>query len=90
MDNSPEELTSEDIRLMSEDDFLNMDYFLNEDDLFSDEAGVKALISSKYSVALFLRLPLCRLFSFLCFIKFEFSYKVKNGCSINKLQPFFY
>lgn len=53
MDNSPEELTSEDIRLMSEDDFLNMDYFLNEDDLFSDEAGVKALISSKYSVALF-------------------------------------
>ena len=29
-----------DIRNMSEDDLLDMDYFLNEDNLFDDEAGV--------------------------------------------------
>lgn len=29
------------IRRMSEDDLLDMDYFLNEDDLFDDEAGVE-------------------------------------------------
>ena len=33
MDNPPEGMTSEDIR--------DMDYFLNEDDLFDDEAGVE-------------------------------------------------
>ena len=33
--------TSKDIRRMSEDELLDMDYFLNEDDLFSDEAGVE-------------------------------------------------
>lgn len=41
MDNPPEGMTSEDIRSMSEDDLLDMDYFLNEDDLFDDEAGVE-------------------------------------------------
>ena len=41
MDNPPEGMTSEDIRNMSEDELLDMDYFLNEDDLFSDEAGVE-------------------------------------------------
>ena len=30
-----------DIRNMSEDDLLDMDYFLNEDNLFDDEAGVE-------------------------------------------------
>lgn len=40
IDNPPEGMTSEDIRRMSEDDLLDMDYFLNEDDLYSDEAGV--------------------------------------------------
>ena len=39
MDNPPEGMTSEDIRRMSEDNLLDMDYFLNEDDLFADEAG---------------------------------------------------
>ena len=34
MDNPPEGMTSEDIRRMSEDDLLDMDYFLNEDDPF--------------------------------------------------------
>lgn len=33
--------TSKDIRNMSEDELLDMDYFLNEDDLFADEAGVE-------------------------------------------------
>ena len=41
MDNPPEGMTSEDIRNMSEDDLLDMDYFLNEDDLFDDEDGVE-------------------------------------------------
>ena len=41
MDNPPERMTSEDIRRMSEDDLLDMDYFLNEDDLFDDEAGAE-------------------------------------------------
>ncbi len=41
MDNPPERMTSEDIRHMSGDDLLDMDYFLNEDDLFGDEAGVE-------------------------------------------------
>ena len=39
--NPPEGMTSKDIRNMSEDDLLDMDYFLNEDDLFADEAGVE-------------------------------------------------
>lgn len=41
MDNPPEGMSFEDIRNMSDDDLLNMDYFLNEDDLFDDEAGVE-------------------------------------------------
>ena len=41
MDNPPKEMTSKDIRNMSENELLDMDYFLNEDDLFSDEAGVE-------------------------------------------------
>ena len=41
MDNHPEGITSTDIRLMSEDALLDMDYFLNEDNLFDDEAGVE-------------------------------------------------
>ena len=39
MDNPPEGMTSEDIRRMSEDDLLDMDYFLNEDDPFDDLFG---------------------------------------------------
>ncbi len=41
MDNPPEGMTSKDIRNMSEADLLDMDYFLNEDDLFDDEACVE-------------------------------------------------
>ena len=41
MDNPPEGMTSEDIRRMSGDNLLDMDYFLNEDELFDDEAGVE-------------------------------------------------
>lgn len=33
MNNPPEGLTSKDIRNMSEDELLDMDYFLNEDEL---------------------------------------------------------
>ena len=39
--NPPEGMTSNEVRDMSDDDLLDMDYFLNEDDLFSDEAGVE-------------------------------------------------
>ena len=41
MDNPPEGLSSEDIRNMSDDDLLDMNYFLNEDDLFDDDIGVE-------------------------------------------------
>lgn len=41
MDNPPEGMTSRDIHHMSVDDLLDMDYFLNEDDLIDDEAGVE-------------------------------------------------
>ena len=41
MDNPPEGLSSEDIRNMSDDELLDMDYFLNEDDLFDDDAGIE-------------------------------------------------
>lgn len=37
MNNPPKDLLSDDIRRMSEDDLLDMDYFLNED--LSDEFG---------------------------------------------------
>ena len=37
--NPPEGMTSEDIRHMSEDDLLDMDYFLNEGDPFDDLFG---------------------------------------------------
>ena len=33
MDNPPEGMTSQDIRIMSEDALLDMDYFLNDDEL---------------------------------------------------------
>ena len=36
IENPPEGMTSEDIRHMSEDDLLDMDYFLNEDNPFDD------------------------------------------------------
>ena len=36
IENPPECMTSEDIRRMSEDDLLDMDYFLNDDDLDDD------------------------------------------------------
>ena len=38
MENPPEGMTSRDIRNMSEDDLLDMDYFLNDDEL-DDEYG---------------------------------------------------
>ncbi len=41
MDNPPEGITSKDIRLMSEDELLDMDYFLNDDELFDDDVGVE-------------------------------------------------
>ena len=41
MDDPPEGMTSADIRHMSEDDLLDMDFFLNGDDLFDDEVGVE-------------------------------------------------
>lgn len=37
--NPPEGMTSKDIRRMSDDDLLDMDYFLNDDDLFDEEIG---------------------------------------------------
>ena len=39
IDNPPEGMTSKDIRNMSGDELLDMDYFLNEDDPFDDDFG---------------------------------------------------
>ena len=39
IDNPPEAMTSGDIRHMSGDDLLDMDYFLNEDGPFDDGFG---------------------------------------------------
>ena len=36
MSDPPERMTSRDIRNMSEDELLDMDYFLNDDDLDDD------------------------------------------------------
>lgn len=41
LEHPPEGMTSEDIRRMSVEDLLDMDYFLNEDDLLDDEVGVE-------------------------------------------------
>ncbi len=41
MQHPPEGMTSKDVKHMSDDDLLDMDYFLNEEDLFDDEAGVE-------------------------------------------------
>ena len=48
MDNPPEGLTSTDIRHMSEEDLLDMDYFLNDDDLDEEfgEEGFYGIIPS--------------------------------------------
>ncbi|MFV0362144.1 MAG: hypothetical protein ACK5LL_03520 [Suipraeoptans sp.] len=40
--NPPEGMSADDIRSMSEEDLLDMDYFLHEDDdLFEDEVGAE-------------------------------------------------
>ena len=44
MENPPEGMTSQDIRNMSEDALLDMDYFLNDDEL-DDEFGEDDSIS---------------------------------------------
>ena len=36
IENPPDGMTSQDIRSMSEDDLLDMDYFLNDDELDDD------------------------------------------------------
>ena len=39
--NPPEGLTSSMIKRMSDSDLLDMDYFLHEEDLFDEDAGVE-------------------------------------------------
>ena len=56
MENPPEGMTSGDIRHMSGDDLLDMDYFMNEDDEFDDEFGEEDL-SPVFSGGL--SLPFC-------------------------------
>ena len=42
LNHPPEGMTKNDIKHMSDDDLLDMDYFLHEDDdLFDDDAGVE-------------------------------------------------
>ena len=37
--NPPEGMTADEIRDMPDEDLLDMDFFLNEDDIFDDEVG---------------------------------------------------
>ena len=62
MDNPPEGMTSQDIRIMSEDALLDMDYFLNDDEL-DDGFGEEGFISSKPSIVCLLCPPPCGPFS---------------------------
>ena len=51
MDNPPEGMTSMDIRRMSEDELLDMDYFLNDDELdddFGKNLDMTILIEKEY------------------------------------------
>ena len=52
--NPPEGMTAAEIRKMSDEALLDMDYFFNEDDLFADEAGVERLIHLPSLKSLFL------------------------------------
>ncbi|MFR7846903.1 MAG: hypothetical protein ACLU8S_04230 [Coprococcus phoceensis] len=81
MDNPPEGMTSKDIRNMSEDELLDMDFFLNEDDLFADEAGVERFLYLLTSVILFSCPTLCGLFSFIVPTKIGISYYIKKAGS---------
>lgn len=71
-------MTSMDIRNMSEDELLDMDYFLNEDELFDDEAGVEGFYIFWISAVLSACPPLCGLFSFKESPKSNFPIKQKN------------
>ena len=51
MDNPPEGITSKDIRLMSEDELLDMDYFLNDDEL-DDDFGEEGFYNFKTNIRL--------------------------------------
>ena len=42
--NPPEGMTADDIRHMSEDDLLDMDYFLNEDDEFGEDFDLQIIV----------------------------------------------
>ncbi len=57
IDNPPEGMTSRDIRHMSGDELLDMDYFLNEDDLFDDEASAPSGQKLDFRSACFAPLP---------------------------------
>mgnify|MGYP000506840186 CR=1 FL=1 len=39
MQNPPEGMTADDVKNMSDDDLLDMDYFLHEDDDLDDDIG---------------------------------------------------
>ena len=72
IENPPEGMTSMDIRHMSEEDLLDMDYFLNED-VFGDD-----FVFSKTMIICLLCPLLCGLFFFWKGAKGELSYKAKR------------
>lgn len=78
MDNPPEGMTSKDIRLMSEDELLDMDYFLNDDELDDDFGEEGFFISSKPTFVCLLCPPLCGPFSIQESAAGGLSYKVKK------------
>ena len=91
--NPPEGMSPEDIRLMSNDELLDMDYFLNEnDDIFDDidndtEFDFEEIFSSDSLCRLFSMPAFCRLFSFICFSFWVISYYIrKKDISLPRLM----
>ena len=72
--NPPEGMTADDIRHMSEDDLLDMDYFLNEDDVFDEDfPGTEGFYIFKKLIVYLLCPPLCGLLLYQEFSKGELS-----------------
>ena len=88
--NPPEGMTADDIRHMSEDDLLDMDYFLNEDDEFGEDfPGAEGFYIFKKLIVCSSCPPLCGSFLYQEDSKGELSYKVKK-CVIYLLITHFY
>ena len=77
IENPPEGMTSRDIRHMSEEELLDMDYFLNDDEL-DDDFGEEGFYTSNPRIVLSSCPPPCGHFSIQESATGGLSYKVKK------------